>query len=62
MDLGPHATIIWSAYIITALVLAVLVGYVIIEERRQRNALARLEEQGIRRRSDPRNHSGAGTS
>ncbi len=54
MDLGPHATIILSAYAITAIVLSGLVAYVVLGERKQRNVLQRLEEQGIRRRSDTR--------
>jgi heme exporter protein D len=52
MDLGPHAAFIWSAYAVTAVVIAGLVIRAIYEERRQREALLRLEAQGIRRRSD----------
>ncbi|HKJ63439.1 MAG TPA: heme exporter protein CcmD [Hyphomicrobiales bacterium] len=52
MDLGPHATIILSAYAITAIALSGLVAYVVLGERKQRKVLQRLEEQGIRRRSD----------
>lgn len=55
MDLGPHATIIWSAYAITALALGGLALHIILSENRQRKAIARLEAQGIRRRSDMRN-------
>lgn len=54
MDLGPHATIILSAYAITAIALSGLVAYVVLGERKQRKVLQRLEEQGIRRRSDAR--------
>ncbi len=58
MDLGPHAAFIWSAYAVTAVVVAGLVIRAIYEERRQREALLRLEAQGIRRRSDVPGDSG----
>ena len=58
MDLGPHAAFIWAAYGITALVVAALVARAILQEREQRRILARLEAQGIRRRSDARNEDG----
>jgi len=52
MDLGPHGVFIWLAYGITAVVIAALVIRAITEERRQRRVLVRLDEQGIKRRSD----------
>jgi heme exporter protein D len=52
MDLGPHAAFIWSAYGISAAVIAALIFRAVTEERKQRRVLVRLEEQGIRRRSD----------
>ncbi len=52
MDLGPHAVFIWAAYGLTAAVVSALVLRAILDERRQRLALARLEAQGIRRRSE----------
>jgi heme exporter protein D len=57
MDFGPHAAFIWAAYGATAAVLALLILRAILDERNQRRILVRLEEQGIRRRSDsqPRN-------
>lgn len=60
MDLGPHAAIIWSAYAITAFVLGALVVHVILNERRQKVAITKLEAQGIRRRSDKRHGEGTG--
>lgn len=51
MDLGPHAVFIWTAYGLTTAVIALLVARAILDERRQREALVRLEAQGIRRRS-----------
>lgn len=54
MDMGPHAAFIWAAYGVTAAVVAALIFRAILDERRQRRALIRLEEQGIRRRSGTR--------
>ena len=51
MDLGPHAAFIWMAYGATALVVSALVARAIYEEERRKKALAKLEAQGIRRRS-----------
>ena len=51
MDLGPHAVFIWTAYGVTAAVIALLVARAIVDERRQRKALVKLETQGVRRRS-----------
>jgi heme exporter protein D len=42
-DLGPHAVFIWSAYAIVALVIAMLVGWIVVDSRRQRGLLERLE-------------------
>jgi heme exporter protein D len=58
MDLGPHAAFIWSAYGISAVVIAGLIYRAIADERKQRRVLVRLEEQGIRRRSAPRQDIG----
>lgn len=51
MDLGPHAAFIWSAYGVSAAVIAALIFRAVSEERKQRRVLIRLEQQGIRRRS-----------
>lgn len=51
MDLGPHAAFIWSAYGVSAAVIAALIFRAVSEERKQRRVLVRLEQQGIRRRS-----------
>jgi|EndMetStandDraft_4_1072995.scaffolds.fasta_scaffold5822528_1 heme exporter protein D len=51
MDLGPNAIFIWTAYGATALVLTALVARAIYDERRQKKVLAKLEAQGVRRRS-----------
>lgn len=52
MDLGPHAAFIWASYAIFAIVLATLIGWLLIDGRRQADALADLEARGVKRRSD----------
>jgi heme exporter protein D len=54
MDYGPHATFIWAAYGATGAVMSLLILRAILDERKQRRVIARLEAQGIRRRSDVR--------
>jgi heme exporter protein D len=51
MDLGPHAAFIWAAYAIVAAVLAGLVGWLVIDGRRQQRLVDALEARGVRRRS-----------
>jgi heme exporter protein D len=51
MDLGPHASFIWMAYGATGLVLTALIARAVLEERRQKRALIKLEAEGVRRRS-----------
>jgi heme exporter protein D len=51
MDMGPHAVFIWTAYGATALVITTLIARAILDERRQKRVLIKLEEEGVRRRS-----------
>ena len=51
MDLGPHATFIWAAYATTALVLAGLAAWLVLDGRRQQRLVDELEARGVRRRS-----------
>ena len=51
MNLGPHATFIIAAYAIAALVVIGLILWVEIDNRMQRQQLAKLTEQGMTRRS-----------
>jgi heme exporter protein D len=53
MNLGPHAAFIWWAYGIALLVVLSLIAWVAIDHRAQRRHLARLEAQGVTRRSAP---------
>ena len=50
-DLGPHAAFIWAAYAVTFIAVAALIVFIVQDDRRQRQLLADLERQGIRRRS-----------
>ena len=52
MNLGPHAAFIIAAYAIAALVVIGLILWVEIDNRMQRQQLAKLKEQGVSRRSE----------
>jgi heme exporter protein D len=52
MDLGPHATFIIASYAASAFILAILIGWIVAENRMLKRTLADLESRGIRRRSD----------
>jgi heme exporter protein D len=55
MDLGPHATFIVASYAASAFILALLIGWIVAENRVLRRTLADFESRGIMRRSDDRN-------
>ncbi|RWM01858.1 MAG: heme exporter protein CcmD [Mesorhizobium sp.] len=50
--MSAHALYVAAAYSITAIVLAGLVGWILIDQRARRRDLAALEASGVRRRSD----------
>jgi heme exporter protein D len=52
LDLGPHAAFIWTAYAITALVLAGLIVWLVAEGRTLKARLDELAARGITRRSE----------
>ena len=52
MDLGPHAAFIVGAYAVAILIVAALISWVLIDNRRQRQILSDLETKGITRRSE----------
>jgi heme exporter protein D len=58
MDLGPHAAFIIGAYAVAILIVAALIAWVLIDQRRQRQLLTDLEARGITRRSErsPKRH------
>jgi len=52
MNLGPHADFIVAAYAIATLVLLAMIGWVVLDHRAQKLKLARLETDGVTRRSE----------
>jgi len=52
MNLGPHADFIVAAYAVAVLVVALLIGWVVLDHRTQQRRLAQLEASGVTRRSD----------
>lgn len=59
MELGPHASFIWAAYALTALVIAALLSWLLVDGRRQRTALKDLDARGVKRRSAQDTHGSA---
>ena len=51
MSLGPYAPFIVTSYAAAALVVALLIGWVIIDYRNQTERLRELERSGVTRRS-----------
>ena len=52
MELGPHTAFIVTAYAIAALVVVLLIVWVLLDYRAQKQNLADLETRGVMRRSD----------
>lgn len=50
----PHAGFILASYLVTAATLAAVIGWIVIDHRRQKALLAALEARGITRRSGRR--------
>jgi heme exporter protein D len=53
MDLGPHSAFIVAAYTAFAVIVGGLIGWLILDGRRQAKLLADFEAKGVRRRSAP---------
>jgi heme exporter protein D len=51
MNLGQHAGFIVAAYAIAAAVVVLLIGWVIVDHRRQLAVLRELDASGVTRRS-----------
>ena len=51
MSLGPYAAFIVTSYASAALVVAILIGWVMLDYRSQTQRLRELEQRGITRRS-----------
>lgn len=47
-----HALFVTAAYSISALAIAGLIGWLLLDQRARRRELAELQASGIRRRSD----------
>ena len=50
--MSAHALYVTAAYCITAIVLAGLIGWILLDQRARKRELAELEAAGVRRRSD----------
>ncbi|MCA0035609.1 heme exporter protein CcmD [Mesorhizobium sp. B263B2A] len=50
--MSAHALYVTAAYAITALVLAGLIGWILLDQRARKRELAELEAAGVKRRSD----------
>ena len=51
MSLGPYASFIVTSYVLVALVLVLLIGWIVIDYRSQRQRLRELDASGVARRS-----------
>jgi heme exporter protein D len=51
VNLGPHADFIVAAYGVTIFVVAMMVGWVVLDYSAQRRVLGDLEDRGVTRRS-----------
>ena len=51
MSLGPYASFIVTSYLMVALVIAILIGWITADYRGQRQRLREFEDSGIARRS-----------
>lgn len=51
MSLGPYASFIVTSYVAAAAVVAILVGWVVLDYRNQTQRLRELDRGGITRRS-----------
>lgn len=51
MMLSGHLAYVAAAYAVTVLVIAGLIGWIVVDQRRQQLALRELEGRGVRRRS-----------
>ncbi len=51
MNLGPHAIFIEASYIVTAVIVAALILWIVFDYAALRRVLGDLDARGIRRRS-----------
>jgi len=51
VNLGAHAAFVVAAYAVAALIVIALTGWVALDYRAQKRRLAKLEADGVKRRS-----------
>jgi heme exporter protein D len=51
MSLGPYASFIVTSYLAAAIVVGLLIGWIVLDYRNQKQRLHELEESGVARRS-----------
>jgi heme exporter protein D len=51
MSLGPYASFIVTSYAAAALVVAILIGWIVLDYRSQTQRLRELDRSGVTRRS-----------
>jgi heme exporter protein D len=51
MSLGPYASFIVTSYLAAIIVVALLIGWIALDYRSQKQRLRELEESGVSRRS-----------
>ena len=51
MSLGPYASFIVTSYAAAAIVVAILIGWIVLDYRSQTRRLREFEEGGVTRRS-----------
>jgi heme exporter protein D len=51
MSLGPYAPFIVTAYLVAAIVVLILIAWIALDYRRQKQRLHELDAQGVARRS-----------
>ncbi len=51
MDLGPHASFIWSAYAAVTVVIGAIIAWLVVDGRQLERRLGDLAARGVKRRS-----------
>ena len=51
MALGPYASFIATSYLVVLIVVLLLIAWIAVDYRRQRQRLSELESEGVTRRS-----------
>jgi heme exporter protein D len=51
MSLGPYAAFIVTSYALVAAIVLILIGWIMLDYRRQKERLRELEASGVTRRS-----------